>query len=361
MKRKIWFPLIFLVLTSLACSIFGAAEKAVDVGQEAATKASQAATVVGDETAGETEGGVSEETESGDVEGDAEALDVDPDALSALESYRTRSRVQWLPDEGEAERTEMEQARTRNPQAQRLVMVGDEDGDGFEFVQIGDQAWYCGGDTCSQVDADPEDVLSGFGDAMWFDPTDVTDDARAEFVGREEVNGIQSRHYRLTLSNVEAALLAAEGDVSDVRGDAWIADQSDLSGFTVRFEMSWTEKRGERTGRSELFYELYDVNAPITIEPPEGAEKSGLPEDVPAYPDARDSFSMEGMTSFSSSDDVPTIAAFYAEALAAQGWTLEQEDDMESIVTQRWSKDDRELMLNISGEDGETSVTIMIQ
>jgi len=361
MKRKIWFPLILLVLTSLACSIFGAAERAIDVGQEAATKAAQVATVVGDEAVGDPEGEAPDETESGEAEDEAEGLDVDPDALSALESYRTRTRMQWVPAEGEPEGIEVEQARTRNPQAQRLVTVGNEDGDDFEFVQIGDQAWYCGGDMCSQVDADPEELLSGFGDAMLFDPADVTDDASAEFVGREEVNGVQSRHYRLKLSSFEAAALAAQGDVSDVKSDVWIADESDLSGFTVRFRMSWTEKRGERTGESELFYELYDVNAPITIEPPEAAEKSALPDDVPAYPDARDTFSIEGMTSFSSSDDVATVVDFYTEGLAAQGWTLEQEDDTEAIVTQRWSKDDRQLMLNVSGEDDETSITIVIQ
>lgn len=357
MKRTIWLPLTLLVLSALACSFLGSAEKAVEVGQEAATKASQAATAVGEEVG--LEGETSEEAEPGDDEEETGAAEVDPDALSGLDAYRVRLRTEWVPNEGEADRTVFEQAHTRDPQAQRLVVGGDEE-EAFEFVQVEDQAWYCSGGSCSQANADPEDLMSGFGSAMMFDPGDVTDQARANFVGRESVNGVQTRHYTLNLTAMEAAILS-QGDVSDVQGDAWIADEGDLPAFTVRFQMSWLEKRGSRAGRGELFYEVYDVNAPFTIEPPEGADKVGLPEDVPVYPNAEGGFTMEGMVTFESSDDAATIADFYRDGLAAEGWTSERDDELEGTISQLWQKDGRQLMLMISPDDGKTNVTLTVE
>lgn len=364
MKRAIWLPLVVVVLASLACSAFGTAEKAVEVGQEAATRASEAATAVGEEILDTPEGEMSDEAaeEAGTAGSDEETSgpELDPDALSGLDSYRTRTRMEWVPSEGDPESMRMEQAHTRSPQARRVVIEGDEDDD-FEFVQVGDQAWYCAGGACSQAQADPEDLVAGFGEEMFFDPADVVQGDASEFVRREEVNGVQSRHYRLNLSALETALLA-QGEVSDVQSDVWVADEPGLSGFTVRFEMSWNETRDEQAGRGELFYEVYDVNEPFTIEPPEGAEKSGLPEDVPTYPNAEGGFSMEGMTTFTSPDDVATIADFYAEELAAQGWSMANEQDMgEGAVNQVWQKDDRQVALIITSEDGESNVTIMIE
>lgn len=364
MKRAIWLPLVVLVLASLACSAFGAAERAVEVGKEAATKASEAATAVGEEVMntpeGETSEETSEETGAGGSDEETTGPELDPDALSGLDSYRTRMRMQWVPDEGDPEGTTMEQAHTRDPQAQRFVVEGGA-GDDFEFVQIGEQAWYCAGGACSQAQADPEDLVAGFGQEMMFDPDDLADEANATFVGREEVNGVQSRHFKLDLSAMETALLA-QGEVSDVESNVWIADESGLPNFTVRFEMTWNETREERAGSGELFYEVYDVNQPISIEPPEGAEKSGLPEDVPAYPNAEDAFGMEGMTSFTSSDDVATVADFYAEGLAAQGWSMANEEDMGAdAVNQLWQKGERELRLMITSEESGSNVTIMIE
>ena len=365
MKRAIWLPMIVLVLASLACSAFGAAERAVEVGQEAATKASEAATAVGEEVMDTPEGEASEEAtqepdESDESDEEATAPELDPDALSGLDSYRTRVRMEWVPEEGDPEGVSMEQAHTRDPEAQRLVVEGGT-GDNVEFVQIGEQAWYCAGGACSQAQADPEDLIAGFGEGMMFDPDDIADEANATFVKQEEVNGVQSRHYRLDLSAMETALLA-QGEVSDVESNVWIADESGLPNFTVRFQMTWNETREERSGRGELFYEVFDVNEPITIEPPEGAEGSGLPEDVPAYPNAEDSFSMEGMSSFTSSDDVATVGDFYAEELAAQGWSMANEEDMgEDAVNQLWQKDERELMLMITSEEDGSNVTILIE
>jgi hypothetical protein len=119
------------------------------------------------------------------------------------------------------------------------------------------------------MDADPEELASGFSDAAMFDPGDMTDQSNATFVRRETIDGVRTRRYTLNLTPMQAAFLA-QGEVSDLAGEAWIADELDLPAFAVRFEMSWTEKRQNLTGQVSFVYETYDVNVPFTIEPPKG-------------------------------------------------------------------------------------------
>jgi hypothetical protein len=362
MKERIWLPITLLVMASLACSFFGNAEKAIEAGKEAATRVSEVATEVGEGAVAtlmpESSEGESESQEAADEEPALPELDAD--AMEGLQSYRTRFTSEWKPAEGEPETITFEEAHTRDPSARRLVMGGMADDETVEIVQIEDQSWMCSGGTCTQMEADPEELASGFGDAFMFDPAGVVDEENATFVGRERVNGLQTRHYKLDLTPMQAAFLA-QGEVSDLEGEVWVVDEPDLPAFAARFEMSWTEKRQELAGQVSFDYETYDVNAPFTIEPPEGADASGLPEDVPVYPNAEETFSTAGMTTFNSPDDLDSVAAFYREGLAAEGWTVESDDEMEAMVNQVWKKGDRTLTLVASSDDGGSSVMIAIE
>jgi hypothetical protein len=325
------------------------------LGQRAATKVSEEATVIGEEGIATL---VSEPFE--DEADESAQAELDDDALAGLESYRARFRVEWEPEQGEPEVLTFEEARTRDPSARRLVMGGMVGEQSVEIVQIADQSWVCAEGTCSQMQADPDELASSFSGAAMFDPSDVTNDANASFVGREKVHGIQTRHYTLDLTPLQVAFMA-QGDVSDVNGDAWVADEPDLPSFAVRFEMSWKEKRQELVGQVSFIYEIYDVNAPFTIEPPEGADEGGLPDDVPVYPNGVQTFSSAGMTTFKSPDDLTSVADFYREALVAAGWTMESDDEIEAMVNQVWKKGGRTLTLVASREDGGTTVMIAIE
>jgi hypothetical protein len=364
MRSKAWLPIAVLVLSSLACSLCGRAERAVEVGKEAATRASEVATAVGEDVAvtelPETADEDAQEVTPTDGAGEDESSpEVDADALSELDSYRVRMISRWVPDEGPAEGMTVEQAHTREPVAQRfLIDMGD--GVVTELVQIGDQAWYCSGGSCTQTEADPEELASNFGDSMLLDPADVTGDADATFVGRERMNGIQTRHYTLNMTDAQAALLA-QGEVVNIQSDVWVADEPDLPSYTARFQMTWDETRDEEAGKSEFLYDIYDVNEPFEIEPPEGAEGSGLPEDVPLYSNAEELFAMEGMATFNSPDDVASVADFYRDALSAEGWASQTDEQMGDTVQQVWQKEDRTLTLMVSREDGGSSVIITIE
>ncbi len=363
MKKRLWMILVLPVLASLACSFFGAAEEAVQVGKDAATQAAEVATEVGEEVA--TQPPAEEEAES-ETEGEASGEDAAPDlsenALANLNSYRARLSTQWIPEEGDPISFVMEQEHTRDPAAERIVMEGfeGEEGEGFEWIQIEDKSWYCMGDTCTETQADADEMASNFEEGLSFNPSDFTDDTEFRSAGRETVNGIRTKHYILDLSKTEVAFLA-QGNVENVEGEAWVANESDLPSFVVRFQMTWEETRGEQPGTAEFVYDVYEVNAPITIEPPAAAETSGLPEDVPSYPDASEVVSMGGMTTFITPDDVSTTADYYRKELAAQGWTNESDDDLGEMVNQVWKKDDRTLTLMISSEDEGSNVLITIE
>lgn len=376
MKRRIWIPIVVLVLASMACSLFGRAEEAIEMGKEAATRVADLATEVGGEGLGTlvpelaeeatpeqeptTEAPSGDDDETAGREDEAAEPEIDIDAVEGLDSYRTRFSARWVPEEGEAENITLEEAHTRNPRAQRLVMGGMVEGESVEIVQIEDQSWMCSGEACTQMQADPEDLAASFSDEALFDPDEMVSDADMTFVGRETVNGVQTRHYELDMTGMRAAYMA-QGDVFDPKGEVWVADEPDLPRVTVRLALSWTEVRDGETGEAGFTYEAYDINEPFTIEPPEGAAGSGLPDDVPAYPNAQETFSMEGMTSFETEDAVADVAEFYRNGLAAGGWTLESDDEFGAMVQQEWTKEGRALSLMVSEDDDVTSVLITVE
>jgi hypothetical protein len=292
-----------------------------------------------------------EESENGGGGGGDGGDGVEIEDLTGLDSYRARTQWMWSPDGGEAETYTMTEERIRDPQAARVVIEIDGE-QGSEFVQIGDQSWTCFGGVCSQTDMDAEDAVSGFGMSMsqWgFSEDDL------DYKGRETVNGVGTRHYAVELTLAEVVGLA-QGNVSDFEVETWLADESGLPSFIVKHECSWREERGEETGDFEWSYEVYDVNASFTIEPPEGA--AAWPEDVPRYPGAVNSTLMEGMISFYADDPADSVAGFYAEALAGEGWTMEDETDMGAALMQTWTKAGRTLDLTITEQGDMTQVVI---
>lgn len=346
MKYRLWAPLVLLVLASLACSLGGGAG-----GGEEATPAP-----------GE-EGGVVETPATGGEGATTEAepgLEVDADALSGLSSYRARWEMRWTPEGGSPEIWTIEQEETREPDAKRIVMTtftADAGEQVMEMVEIGDTSWLCSGGECIQTQQTEEEAAAAFGEGMSFKPEDFTAGADYRYVGHDTVNGMSTRHYVLTVTPASAAILA-QGEVSDVQADVWVADEAGLPAFVARFAISWHETRDDQSGVSEWSYEIYDVNAPITIEPPEGA--AGMPEDIPAYPGATGLTIMGEMISFTSTDSVATVAEFYRTQLPGMGWALDSDDTLGDMVNQSWSKDGRTLNLMISTQDSGSSVLLML-
>ncbi len=286
---------------------------------------------------------------------DEGAPQVDEDALAGLDSYRARIEWEWAPVDGETEHMRIEEEATRDPSAQRYVLYADEE-EPTEWIQIGDTTWMCGpeGD-CIQMTMDAGAAL--FGEGMLDAFTLYSGAEEYEFIGQEMVNGINSRHYRLNLSTLVEELIS-QSDVSDMEADAWVADDPSLPTFVVRFTM-FVEAEGEDAGEWTYSWEIYDVNAPITIEPPE--DVAGMPEDLPEYPNAQDMMVMGTMVMFTTPDDVDAVAEFYSTGLSELGWTLDSDESMSGMVLQVWTREGSSLQVMISPGDGETSVTLILE
>ncbi len=323
MKRWILLLVAALLVVSLSCLLFGGKDKE-PVSEEGTTE----------EVGEEETGGPS----------------FDQDALAGLDSYRSTFTMRTDMEDGTITEITFEHEATRDPAASRVVMKNTDNGTAseIEMIQVGDTSWMRMGEEWMQTSSDS---ATSFEQGMPYSAdtfTSVAEDKDYEFVGKEEVNGVQTRHYRLSL--VSRALTAlAFGDIDSGNIEVWVADESDLPKFPVRFTL---EAEGElqegKQGTMTFSQEIYDVNADFTIEPPAEAAAGLLPEGVSPYPNAADVVSMSSFYSFSSTDDPATIAAFYKDAFEAAGWSQTDVTEMDTLITATW------------GKEGETSLNLMI-
>lgn len=286
--------------------------------------------------------------------------EVDAEALKGLDSYRTTMTMRSEFEDGTAQEVSIRQEYIREPFATRMVMesVGEEEDPAagqMEMIQVGTTQWINFGGQWMQ--SETTDDASSFEDSLidYDDFTSGLEEDDYEYLGRETVNGIKTKHYRLEVTSLEA--LALGSDITEASSEIWIADESGLPTFTVRLIVTYKgDIEADKPGTATISQDVYDVNQDFVIEPPAEALAGGLPEDVPMYPGGTELTTMSGMISFTAPDDAATVTAFYDEALVENGW----EKDAEAFMP-TFQKEGRDLQLYISDEDtGGSSVVIMI-
>lgn len=356
MKRWMLLLIAALLVFSLACSVLGGDEGTTEPGTPGEA---------GDETPISQENGESvadddadddaDDADDADDDDDAAPPVMDENALEGLDSYRSTFHMHMEIDDGTIEDIFMEQDAIRDPFAQRMVMrsegEGEEENFSIEIIQIGDTQWMSFGEEGWMQTTVGEDEAGFFEEGMIYSVDDFTasaEDQDYEYLGKEKVNGVRTRHYRLTLDALEMAALTGGSDVDEVSAEIWVVDESDLPEFPIRFVMEFHGEVEEgKPGTMTLTQEVYDINVKFTIEPPEGASETGLPDDVPMYPDATEITSFAGFVNFHVADDVDTVTAFYDAELQSAGWTSNGDEFFPT-----WEKDGRTLQLMISAGDG---------
>jgi hypothetical protein len=115
-----------------------------------------------------------------------------------------------------------------------------------------------------------------------------------------------------------------------------------------------------------MSYRVFDINQPITIEPPaEALAQQGAREDVPMPEDAKIDFSMRGMVSYKTALSVDEVAKFYETEMPKQGWKLAEEErtlfeDWVSLTFTK-GKDRAYVTINQEEEGKGSSVMVTIQ
>jgi len=190
-------------------------------------------------------------------------------ALEALDSYSYTTSFTFVGEEdGEVHTGSIELAATVVGSDQmRLEWRDLEEGSYVAVIRIEDEAWISDNGEWESVPVYVADAMSQA--VLVFAPSVVWDglfgafDTVATYVGPESVNGVPTQHYTSTVENWGTYWA---GQLSDAAGDLWIAD----AGYPAKyyFTASGIDQDGS-SGTVTWSMEVYDVNKPTQISPPE--------------------------------------------------------------------------------------------
>ncbi|HOU15565.1 MAG TPA: hypothetical protein PKZ84_20880 [Anaerolineae bacterium] len=359
MKRQwiVWIAVVVLMVVSLGCSLFGA-KATKEPGEVAQPTATSQAPASEKETEAQTP---QAESEKETPESADESFAIDADALEGLDSYRMQMTWSFTADDGKVEEFSIEEEATRDPVAQRYTMTSADQS--IEFIRVGDTQWMRLGEDWMQTSVSADEEIGQFGQFAQPDQIFSTTDKDAyKYLGKETINGIKTRHYQLkeNMWNTTWSLTAKEVEEGSL--ELWVADENDLPKIAVRFEAKVKGTfEDDRKGELFLTWEIFDVNADITIEPPADAEGMGLPEGLELCPDSSDLTVMGKMTIFTCAGTVEDTAAFYTEALKNAGWEVDGEvTSLEGMMMGNWKKGDETLSLTITKDDDTNGSNVML-
>ncbi len=361
MKRWTLFIVIALLLLSLACSFGGASTPVPDNG--GGTQATQESSTNGGATAEPPSPSSGNAEDNGGEEGGMP--DISAEELKGLDSYRLSITFNATSDSGEVtEQGEILMEETRDPRAYRMVIkdLGNE-GEEMEVIVIGQDQWMRMGDSWIHSQIAPEDV-DEFGNGLVLSPDDLLSEISTgdyEYVGKEKVNGVKTKHYRHEMSADEAAGIGDMASIESGVVDVWVADEHGIPEIPIKILITVKgEIENGVPGTATVDMEITDINANITIEPPADAGDGSI-AGLPDYPNAQNLASFGDMISFQTDDDVETVQSFYEEALSQAGWSKGDSSVMEGLVMEDWTKDGQTLSLMITAEEsGGCSVLLTI-
>jgi hypothetical protein len=221
---------------------------------------------------------------------------------------------------GEAMTTEIEWVR--EPQARHVTMYGPSGDVMMEMIRIGDDSWTSmDGETWMHFETGTGQETAFATEGLQADLEDILKDMESsmEEAGKDTVNDMRCRWYTvdadlsMPFPKPEDAAKEAEQFMPQemeghVEGRVCVADERDLPEVIIRSETTQELTLKYASGKEEtMVYEevrdLYDINQPITIEPPaEAMEMPSMPTPVGDEPgeavevadlDSLDSFRLE--------------------------------------------------------------------
>ena len=385
--------LLILTLASLACGLNLGKTEPASSGEEPAAQATEATST--EEQAAPAEPAQEQaqpsETESAAVEepteapaesaqGDAEEAPLDLNTsisgLETLNSYRNTFRIDWNGTKGGEPVTgflAMNGAYVREPPAQEIhfegqgSLVGEDQGpSNVTFIQVGDTAWFyeSESDTWSQLPAGSLDFAGGF----FFAPQEFlsefnTDKGRRSLLP-QEVNGVQCYKYTFDEKDFMSQEDVTQGEVTRAKGEAYVAVDG---GYVVRFNVDADVRYTDpdqvfQDGTMTMAFDVFDINQPITIEPPaEAKAQAGGREDIPMLPDAQVDFSSAGMTSYRTGSSVEEAAQFYEDGMPKNDWKAGEGNTILPEGTfLSYTKDGETATIIIGTDENGTSVLITV-
>jgi len=284
--------------------------------------------------------------------------------LEGLQSYRVRFTVIAIREDG-SEDTQKEQltifkevARPQNAVHLRLVpgsIASLLPTRGVEFYQLEDRIYLID----DRAAADERCVVSSSADSP-SNPAEVMaiEQILPEFeVGDRveedvEINGIRTDHYRVKRVRFLVGARAAS------RSDVWIAREG---GYVVRFvgEVAGTGLFADKAGSLRLTYNLTDINRVSDLEVPAECAGKAAEWDLPLPGSAQEISYLGSTMTYQSPESTDTIAAFYRDEMAASGWSLNNENNLEGVYTYDFAQVGRSVNILIS-PNSKNGSTVLI-
>ena len=283
-----------------------------------------------------------------------------------IETYRTLLTMGWEgTEEGETTSgsVEIRGEHIITPSAEHIFITSAEEGEEpqtMEWIAIEKTTWLNTGEGWMQMQTDEMQTPSMFG--LW--------DTGELFGGMEgyrrirpdeEVNNLACEHYAFDESALTETIAESMGGVTAASGEAWISKKDH---FVVK--CAWHVEGKEvgpegGQGAADWAWEIRDINAPITIEPPISAEEiGGETGKLPMMPDAQVTMAVAGMTTYTTDSSLEDVVAFYETEMPTAGWAQEGETTQtEDLAMMEFSKEEQSASVVITAEEGEGSQVML--
>jgi len=266
--------------------------------------------------------------------------------LIEFESYRLHT-VTSLEQNGETSSYDVMTECVREPAAQRLVFTGTDEADSLELIIVEGISYYRSGSEWITMQSSEQDLTEAV--TAW-SPQEYLHGEQARFMGKETINGLETKHYIYDDPSVFDFSGLTEGSA-----EVWVSTEYGVAVRTI-LDITGEDENGPATLQIES--NLTDINQPIAIQAPEGVEKPGLPKDIPLMEGATDINAMSGFVIFTVARSVEDVVTFYESALQDEGWKIE---NVEASGMLGATKDTRTVSIMVSDQDdGSSQVMISI-
>lgn len=238
----------------------------------------------------------------------------------------------------------------------------------IEMVQIDTKTWIRFGDQWIQSSGTEDQMMQG----MTLSPKEIVGDLEGLQRVRpdQKVNDIDTRHYRFDEKTATRFQSQAPGGITKYQGDIWIAKGDDE--YIVRMTMQGEGEKVDfieelENGKIRFSYDVYDVNKPLTIEPPTAATPTlpGFAEgELPMVEGAEIKLSMAGMIVLHTDQKPEDVVKFYRESLKELGWEEKGEPMITGDVSMLQFKKGKvtlNLMVTVDEDTEKTAVTLTAQ
>lgn len=274
--------------------------------------------------------------------------------LSGLQSYRITTegaQITRSSDGNTETRSSYLEERINDPLTIRTLIAGDPNSPPNETIISTNTLFQIRPDSCetSQLDQEGLELTVGMARSMLSMGMMFAASGTPELVAQGVmVNGVSTDHYQVRSEDTTFAVSA----------DMWLAPEGYLVKLDSITQIGNPDDASSASLETRFSYNLEAINAISSIAVPDqcSAVSELASGDLPILPDARNSIITNDLVSYTTDVGRDDIVAFYTEQLSADGYTVEQVTDNETLLILAANRPGRQLELIIGTGNADGNV-----